>query len=152
MDVIDLLVAFVAIAKDPAAWEGRIADANKAAGNLNEARKLKKDTDDARQAAEKDLEAARYERGQAERASRDITQQAAANANRAAELDKREHALEANERAAKLAADNLKANQDAREADLDAREKIAAKKLNDAQKLLASYDEAKHKAAQALAN
>src|SRR5215472_8615702 len=127
MDVIDLLVAFVAIAKDPAAWEGRIADANKAAGNLNEARKLKKDTDDARQAAEKDLEAARYERGQAERASRDITQQAAANANRAAELDKREP-------------------------ELDAREKIAAKKLNDAQKLLASYDEAKHKAAQALAN
>jgi len=152
MDVIDLLVAFVAIAKDPAAWEGRIQDMNRAVGNLNEVRKLQKDSDDARQAAEKDLEAARYERGQAERASRDITQQAAANANRAAELDKREHALEANERAAKLAADNLKANQDAREADLDAREKIAAKKLNDAQKLLASYDEAKHKAAQALAN
>jgi hypothetical protein len=152
MDAIDLITAVVAIAKDPKAWEKRIADMNEAAGNLNEARKLKKDAGDARQAAEKDLETARYERDQAERTRRDVAAQSSANANRAGELDKRERAIEAREQTAQREAQNLKTNLDSREADLAAREAIAAKKLNDANKLMAAYDEAKHQAALKLAS
>jgi len=47
---------------------------------------------------------------------------------------------------------NWKANVEAREADLVAREAIASKKLNDANKLMAAYDEAKHQAALKLAS
>src|SRR5215469_16085519 len=96
-DVTELISAIVAIAKDPKGWQQRIDDMNEAAGNLNAARQLKKETDEAREAAAKDLETARYERGQAERSSRDIAAQAAANSSRAGELDRRERALEANE-------------------------------------------------------
>ena len=152
MDAIELITAVVAIAKDPKAWEKRIADMNEAAGNLNEARKLKKDAGDVRQAAEKDLETARYERDQAERTRRDVAAQSSANANRAGELDKRERAIEAREQTAQREAQNLKTNLDSREADLAAREAIAAKKLNDANKLMAAYDEAKHQAALKLAS
>ena len=152
MDVSELITALVAIAKDPGAWEKRIEDANKAAGNLREARKLKADTDEARQAAEKDLETARYERGQAERAQRDTAQQAAANNARAGELDAREKAIAAREAAHEREAANWKTNVNDREKDLETREAFAAKKLNDANKLMASYDEAKHKAALQLAS
>jgi hypothetical protein len=151
-DITDLITAFVAVAKDPKAWDKRVEEMNEAAGNLREARKLKAEIEAAQKAAAADLETARNERGQADRAYRDTAAQSNANAVRAAELDKRERALVANEQAAKAAADNLKANQDAREADLSAREKLAAKKLNDASKLMASYDEAKHKAALKLAS
>jgi hypothetical protein len=113
---------------------------------------LKKDAGDARQAAEKDLETARYERDQAERTRRDVAAQSSANANRAGELDKRERAIEAREQTAQREAQNLKTNLDSREADLAAREAIAAKKLNDANKLMAAYDEAKHQAALKLAS
>jgi hypothetical protein len=151
-EVSEFIAAVVAIAKDPKGWEKRLGDADDIAKQLAEARKTKKEADEAAKQATTDLETARYERGQAERSSRDAAAQSAANNARAAELDKRERLLEANERAALAAANNLKANQDARENDLNMREKLAAKKLNDAQKLMASYDEAKHKAAQALAN
>ena len=112
-DVTDLITALVAIAKDPKAWEKRIDDMKEAAGNLAEARKLKKDTDQAREDAAKDLETARYERGQAERATRDIAAQNATN---------------------------------------QVRERDVAGKLNEVSKLMASYDEAKHKAALKLAS
>lgn len=151
-DVTELIAALIAIAKDPKAWEKRIADMNEAAGDLREARQLKAETEAARKAAAADLETARNERGQGDRAYRDAAQQSNANAARAAELDKRERQLAAQEQAALQAAQNLKLNQDAREADLEAREKVAAKKLNDASKLMASYDEAKHKAALKLAS
>ena len=48
-------------------------------------------------------------------------------------------------------AKNQKASLEAQAKDLETRERLAAKKLNDAQKLLASYDEAKHQAALKLA-
>jgi hypothetical protein len=47
---------------------------------------------------------------------------------------------------------NLKANYEQREAALTARERDAAAKLNEAAKLMASYDEAKHQAAMKLAS
>jgi hypothetical protein len=152
MDAIDLITAIVAIAKDPKAWEKRIADMNEAAGNLAQARQLKTATDQARQAAEKDLETARYERDQAERTRRDVAAQSSANANRVTELDKRERSIEAREQTAQREAQNLKVNLDSREADLTTREAIVAKKLNDANKLMAAYDEAKHQAALKLAS
>lgn len=150
-DVTDLIEALVAIAKDPKAWEKRIDDMNEAAGNLREARKAKADAEAAQKAAATDLETARELRAQAERATRDTAAQAAVNHQRELDLEKRERDQVAREQAQTTAFSNLKNNQDAREADLEMREKIAAKKLNDAQKQMAAYDEAKHQAALTLA-
>ena len=152
IDVSDLISALVAIAKDPKAWEKRIDDMKEAAGNLNAARQLKKETDEAAGQAAKDLETARYERGQAERATRDIGAQTANNAVRERDLRGLETELTRRRQAFELEAANWKANVDAREADLVAREAIATKKLNDANKLMAAYDEAKHQAALKLAS
>jgi DNA repair exonuclease SbcCD ATPase subunit len=151
-DVSDLISALVAIAKDPKTWEKRIDDMEKAAGNLAAARQLKKESADAADQAAKDLEAARYERGQAERATRDMGAQTAANAVRERDLRGAETDLARRRQAFEQEAANWKANVESREADLEAREKIAAKKLNDASKLMAAYDEAKHQAALKLAS
>jgi hypothetical protein len=150
-DVTELIAALVAIAKDPKAWEKRIDDMNEAAGNLREARKLKSETEEAQKAAAADLETARYERGQAERATRDATAQATVNAQRERALHAQEEDLNRRKNAFEADAQNSKANLEGREKDLDTRERLAAKKLNDAQKLLAAYDEAKHQAALKLA-
>ena len=151
-DVTELISALVAIAKEPKAWDKRIDDMKEAAGNLAAARQLKKETDEAREAQAKDLETARYERGQAERATRDIAAQAAANQQRARELKGHETELANARNAFEREAANWRANVESREADLTAREAIAAKKLRDAQTLMASYDEAKHRAAEKLAS
>jgi hypothetical protein len=151
-DATDLIAAFVAIAKDPKAWEKRIDDMEKAAGNLNAARQLKKETEEAREAAAKDLETARYERGQAERATRDAAAQSSVNAAQALQMRHERSDLDRRARAFETEAANWKANVESREADLIAREAIATKKLNDANKLMAAYDEAKHQAALKLAS
>ena len=151
-DVTDLISALVAIAKDPKAWEKRIEDMNEAAGNLNAARQLKKETDEAREAAAKDLQTARYERDQAERATRVAAGQSTANGQRERELRGAETALTQRRQAFDAEAANWKVNIETREADLTAREAIATKKLNDANKLMAAYDEAKHQAALKLAS
>jgi hypothetical protein len=151
-DVADLITAFVAVAKDPKAWEKRIDDMNEAAGKLSEARKLKKDSDDAAKAAATDLETARYERGQAELNSRNAAQQAASNLAREKELKAWQTELTAREQVCAQREQQLKAEYDHREGDLRAREQLAAKKLDDATKLMASYDEAKHQAAMKLAS
>jgi hypothetical protein len=151
-EVTDLIAAIAAIAKDPKAWEKRLGDAEDIAKQLAEARKAKKEADEAAKQAATDLETARYERGQAERASRDIAAQSTANAQRERELRGQETALTQRRNAFEQEAANWKTNYEQRENDLDMREKIAAKKLNDAQKLMAAYDEAKHKAALQLAS
>jgi colicin import membrane protein len=151
-EVTDLIAAIAAIAKDPKAWEKRLGDADDIAKQLAEARKAKKEAEDAAKAAAADLETARYERGQAERATRDAAAQSAANHQRERELRGQEAALLQRKNAFEQEAANSKVNFDSREADLDVRERLAAKKLNDAQKLMASYDEAKHKAALQLAS
>ena len=151
-DVTDLISAFVAIAKDPKGWEKRIDDMNEAAGNLAAARQLKKETDEARDAAAKDLETARYERDQAERSTRSIAAQSAANQQRERDLRGAETQLKNQRETFDREAANWKANVESREADLVAREAIATKKFNDANKLMAAYDEAKHQAALKLAS
>src|SRR6516165_3869869 len=65
-EVTDFIAAIVAIAKDPKAWEKRLGDADDIAKQLAEARRTKKEAEDAAKAAAADLETARYERGQAE--------------------------------------------------------------------------------------
>jgi len=151
-DVTELISALVAIAKDPKAWDKRIDDMNEAAGNLNAARQLKKETDEARDAAAKDLETARYERGQADRDARNTAAAAQVAAGRQRELRAQEDDLTRRKQAFEAEAQNWKVNVESREADLVAREAIAAKKLNDANKLMAAYDEAKHQAALKLAS
>jgi hypothetical protein len=151
-EVTELIAAIAAIAKDPKAWEKRLGDADDIAKQLAETRKERKAADEAAKQAATDLETARYERGQADHASRSTAQQATANAQRERELDAREKALTERENTQQREAANLKVNYDSREADLEAREAIVTKKLNDAQKLLASYDEAKHQAAMKLAS
>ena len=150
-DVTEFVAAVVAIAKDPKAFEKRLGDVAEAAEKLAEARKLRKEADEIRGRGQADLEAAEYARGQAERTANIAGAQSTANANRANELDVREKNLAAREQGQRDSEANIKRNIDAREHDLMAREKIAAKKLNDAQKLMASYDEAKHQAALKLA-
>jgi hypothetical protein len=151
-DVTDLLEAFVAIAKDPKAWEKRVADMREAAGNLAEARKAKKDAETAAAQAAKDVETAHYERGQADRAQRDTTAQAAINSQRTQEIVNQTAELERWKATfAQEKANNL-ANIEQREAALEIREREALKKLDQAQKLMADYDEAKHKAALKLAS
>ena len=150
-DVTEFVAAVVAIAKDPKAFEKRLGDVAEAAEKLAEARRLRKEADEIRGRGQADLEAAEYARGQAERSANIAGAQSTANANRGNELDAREKAIAAREQAQKDSEANVKRNIDAREHDLAAREKIAAKKLNDAQKLMASYDEAKHQAALKLA-
>ena len=151
-EVTELIAAIAAIAKDPKAWEKRLGDAEDIAKQLAEARKAKKDADEAAKQAATDLETARYERGQAERANRDAATQSTANAARERSLHDQEVALIQRRNAFEAEAANWKSNYEARENDLTMREKIAAKKLNDAQKLMAAYDEAKHKAALQLAS
>jgi hypothetical protein len=151
-EVSDFIAAIVAIAKDPKAWEKRLGDAEDIASKLAEARKTKKEADEAAKAAAADLETARYERGQAERATRDAAGQSAANQQRERTLRNEEAILIQRRNAFEQEAANWKSNYEQREADLTMREKIATKKLNDAQKLMAAYDEAKHKAALQLAS
>ena len=146
-DVTDLLEALVAIAQDPQAWDKRVKDMRAATGDLNEARKLKQQTDDAAARARKDVETAHYERDQIERTRRDVTGQAQANSQREKELDKRESELKASIAEHEQTASNWQTNVNARENELATREKAAQKKLDDAAKLMADYDEAKHQAA-----
>ena len=151
-EVTDLIAAIVAIAKDPKAWEKRLGDADDIAKQLGELRKEKKAADEAAKQAATDLETARYERGQAEHASRTAAAQATANANHERELKGVEANLTRRRNDFELEMANLKANYEQREAALTARERDAAAKLNEASKLMASYDEAKHQAAMKLAS
>jgi hypothetical protein len=151
-EVTDFIAAIVAIAKDPKAWEKRLGDAEEIAKQLAEARKAKKEADETAKQAATDLETARYERGQAEHATRTAAAQSTANAVRERDLRGQEAALTQRRNVFEQEAANWKANVESREADLKAREAIATKKLNDAQKLMAAYDEAKHKAALQLAS
>jgi hypothetical protein len=151
-EVTDFIAAIVAIAKDPKAWEKRLGDAEDIAKQLAEARKTKKEADETAKQAATDLETARYERGQAEHATRTAAAQATANQQRERELKGHETELAVRRNTFEQEAANWKANVESREADLKAREAIASKKLNDAQKLMAAYDEAKHKAALKLAS
>jgi hypothetical protein len=151
-EVTDLIAAIVAIAKDPKAWEKRLGDADDIAKQLAEARKTKKEADDAAKAAATDLETARYERGQAEHASRTAAAQATANAAGERELKGHEAELSRARETFEQDAANWKANYEQREAELAAREQAAEQKLETAQRLMASYDEAKHQAAMKLAS
>jgi len=150
-EVTDFVAAIVAIAKDPNVFEKSIGDAAQAAEKLAEARKLRREADDIRKRGEEDLGKAAYERGQAERAAGIAGAQSTANANRASELDARERDLKAREGTQALSEANLKRNLEQREKDLEMRERVAQQKLNEASKLMASYDAAKHQAALKLA-
>ena len=152
MNVEDLMVAFVAIAKDPKAWEKRIEQAKEAAGDLAEARRLKDETKQAAAEAAKDLETARYERDQADRSERNTAAQAASTDARARELAALEADFITRRNTFETEAQNWKANADQREAGLETREREAVKKLDEATKLMADYDEAKHQAALKLAS
>jgi hypothetical protein len=151
-EVTDFIAAVAAIAKDPEAWEERLGNIKEATEKLAEAKRLSKQAVDEHQAAAKDLETARYERGQAERASRDIAAQNATNQVRERDLRGLETELNRKRQAFDAEAANWKANVEAREKDLEIREALATKKLADAQKLMAAYDEAKHQAALKLAS
>jgi hypothetical protein len=150
-DVTEFVAAVVAIAKDPKAFEKRLGDVAEAAEKLAEARRLRKEADEIRGRGQADLEAAEYARGQADRAANIAGQQSTANANREKELDARERNLKAREGTQALNEANSKRSLDQREKDLETRERLAAAKLNEASKLMASYDEAKHQAALKLA-
>jgi hypothetical protein len=151
-EVTEFIAAIVAIAKDPKAWEKRLGDAEDIAKQLAEARKTKKEADEAATQAAKDLETARYERDQAERTTRVAAAQSTANQQRERDLRGAEAEIARRRQAFDAEAANWKANVESREADLTAREAIATKKLNDANKLMAAYDEAKHQAALKLAS
>ena len=151
-EVTDLIMAIAKIAEDPQAWMQAVGRVEEAREKLAEARKTKKDADDAAKTAAQDLETARYERAQAERATRDAAAQSTANATRERDLRGHEAELKARRDAFERDAANWRINVDSREKDLETREAIATKKLNDANKLMASYDEAKHKAALKLAS
>jgi hypothetical protein len=151
-EVTDLIAAIAAIAKDPHSWERRLGDVEDAGKQLAAARKLKKEAEDAAKAAAQDKETASYERGQAERATRDAAAQAAANAQREHQI-KTYHESVVRDRDNFIAErNNAKISLDQREAELVRREQAATAKLNEASKLMASYDEAKHKAALKLAS
>jgi hypothetical protein len=152
MDVTELIAAIVAIAKDPEAWEKRLANVKEAGSKLAEARMAEKQANDKAKAAAADLETARYERGQSERATRDAAAQANANAVQARDQQNERVMLRRERDVFEQEARNWKANYEQREAELATREREVAKKLNDAQKLMAAYDEAKHKAALKLAS
>jgi hypothetical protein len=151
-EVTDLIAAIVAIAKDPKAWEKRLGDADDIAKQLTELRKTKKEAEDAAKAAATDLETARYERGQAEHATRTAAAQSTANAVRERDLRGHEAELRRARDTFEQETANWKTNYEQREAELTAREKTADDKLKQALNLMASYDEAKHKAALKLAS
>ena len=151
-EITDFIGAIVAIAKDPKAWEKRLGDADDIAKQLTEARKAQKQADETAKQAATDLETARYERDQAERATRSVAAQSTANQQRERELKAHEFELKRARETFEQEAANWKANYEQRETDLTAREKAAADKLNQALNLMASYDEAKHQAALKLAS
>lgn len=145
-DATDLLEALVAIAKDPKAWDKRVADMKEAAGDLAEARKLKKENEALAAQAAKDVETAHYERGQADRAEKNTAAQAAANDLNAKELERQTAELERWKATFLQEKANNLANIEQREAAIEIREREAVKKLDEAQKLMAEYDAAKHQA------
>ena len=151
-EVTEFIAAIVAIAKDPKGWEKRLGDADAIAKELNEARKTKKEAEDAAKAAAADLETARYERGQAEHSTRTAAAQSTANQQRERDLRGHEAELARARNSFQQEAANWKANYEQREAELAEREKAAADKLAHALNLMASYDEAKHQAALKLAS
>jgi hypothetical protein len=151
-EITDFIGAIVAIAKDPKAWEKRLGDADDIAKQLTEARKAQKQADETAKQAATDLETARYERGQAEHATRTAAAASTANQQRERQLKANEGDLLRARNAFEQEAATVKASLDQRETDLTAREKAAADKLNQALNLMASYDEAKHQAALKLAS
>ena len=151
-EVTDFIAAIVAIAKDPKAWEKRLGDADDIAKQVVEIRKTKTEADAAAKAAATDLETARYERGQAEHATRTAQAQSTANQQRERDLKGHEAELVRARNVFEQEAANWKANYERREAELTAREQAAQDKLNQALNLMASYDEAKHQAALKLAS
>ena len=151
-EVTDLIAAIVAIAKDPKGWEKRLGDADDIAKQLAEIRKTKKEAEDAAKQAATDLETARYERGQAEHATRTAAAQATANVAHERELKAMEANLIRRRNDFEQEAANWKANYEQREAELVARERAATDKLNQTLDLMANYDEAKHQAALKLAS
>jgi hypothetical protein len=151
-EVTEFIAAIAAIAKDPKAWEKRLGDADAIAQKLTETRSLQKRADEAAKQAATDLETARYERGQADHAQRATAQQAAVNLKTAKELDDRESKLVARERAQEQLEATQRANYDRRDTEIAQRERAADSKLAEAQALMQSYDEAKHKAAIKLAS
>jgi hypothetical protein len=151
-EVTDLIAAIVAIAKDPKAWEKRLGDADDIAKQVADIRKTKTEADAAAKAAAADLETARYERGQAEHATRTAAAQSAANDVRARDLKGHEAELARARNTFQQEAANWKSNYEQREAALTSRERAAEEKLTQALNLMASYDEAKHQAALKLAS
>ena len=151
-EVTELIGAIVAIAKDPKGWEKRLGDADEIAKQLADIRKTKTEADAAAKQAATDLETARYERGQAEHASRTAGAQSTANQQRERELKGHEAELKRAQENFEQEAANWKANYEQRETELAARERAATDKLNQALNLMASYDEAKHQAALKLAS
>jgi hypothetical protein len=151
-DVMEFIAAVVAIAKDPKTFEKSLGDAKEAAEKLTEARKLSRNAITEHDAAMKDLEAARYERGQADHANRTQAQQATANEARGKELDARAKELDNQRQSHEHAAARANAEIARREAELETRERAADEKLKQAQTLMEKYDEAKHQAALKLAS
>jgi len=147
-----LITAIAKIADDPQAWLRAVGNVQEVREKLAEANNAKKAADAAAKQAAQDLETARYERDQAERSTRSIAAQSAANQQRERDLRGAETQLKNQRETFEREAANWKANVDSREADLVAREAIVTKKLNDANKLMAAYDEAKHQAALKLAS
>jgi hypothetical protein len=147
-----LIAAIAKIADDPQAWLRAVGNVQEVREKLAEANRTKKEAEAAAKAAATDLETARTERAQGDRAMRDAAAQNAANAVRERDLRGLETQLKTQRETFEREAANAKQSLDQRERDLDLRERLAAKKLNDAEKLMASYDEAKHKAALKLAS
>ena len=144
--------AIAKIADDPQAWLRAVGNVQEVREKLTEARVAEKNAERHAKAAATDLETARYERCQAEHATRTAAAQNAANVVRERDLKGLEADLTRRRNDFEREAANWKVNADSREKDLQAREAIATKKLNDANKLMAAYDEAKHQAALKLAS
>lgn len=151
-DVNDLIAAFVAIAKDPKAWDKRIADNNEAAGKLSEIRKLNAQAKEHAAQAASDLETARYERGQADHRHRETLSVQQAIEKRDQEVAAREKAVAEAERAFEFNKAQHLAAMEARDTELKKRELEVERRSAETIELMANYDEAKHKAALKLAS
>jgi chromosome segregation ATPase len=155
----DFISAIVEIARDPKAWDARVAELRKqgeaAAKAMEEVAAREQAVVGHRRAAEAALAEIRRKAADAEYLHKQVADKEKALAEREALLRVREAAVTDQDHRAREAinkASEAHNNLDQREKALAEREKAAAAKLEQAKTLLASYDEAKHRAALKLAS
>lgn len=154
-DAIRALAAIAEAVKDPKYLTKLVAEADRAEQALTAARKTNQEAREHRQAGDVAMEQAKTIQNGVASVQGQITKDRAALSSREKTVSAREVAADHREADQKERENRINAKHsalDARERDLIERERAADEKLEKSNRIMADYDEAKHKAALKLAS